>query len=102
MSVSTLGGVIGVVFGSVFPTLGPITPVERSFPIFWMHKSVSVPGVLGGSVGPWIGVWTSSRISLNSRFILSSGVVSGRSQHVGKNWTVLEIRFLWVLGMWHL
>ena len=103
-SVSTLGGVIGVVlvFGLAFPTLGPMTLVVRSFPIFWRHRSVSVPGVPGVSVGPVFGCWTISRISVSRRFILSSGVVSGNSQQVGKNSRVLETRFLPVLVMWHL
>ena len=57
--------------------------------------SVSVPGVPGGRGCPaGFGVWMISRISFSSRFNLSSGVVSGKSQHVGKNCSVLEILFL--------
>ena len=104
---STVGGVIGVSMFDVvrdldFPTLAPMTPVERSFPILRMVWSISVPGVPGGRDGPpGCGALIVSFISLSSRFILSAADVSGRSQHAGKNSSVLEMRVLLVPVMWH-
>ena len=103
----TVGGVIGVSMFDVvrdldFPTLAPITPVERSFPILRMLWSLSVPGVPGGNDGPpGCGALIVSFISLSSRFILSAEDVLGRSQHVGKNSSVFEMRVLLVPVMWH-
>ena len=99
-TVSTLGGVVGVVFVLCEFTLAPAIPVVRSFPIFCIHWSISVPGVPGGNDGPpGDGFWTVSRISLRRRLSLSVADVSGSSQHVGKNSMVLETRDLLVLGM---
>ena len=104
----TLGGVIGVSMVDVvrvldFPTLAPMTPVERSFPIFWMLWSISVPGVPGGKDGPpGCGALIVSLISARRRLRRSKADVSGRSQQWGKNSNVLEIRVLCVLVMWHL
>ena len=102
--VFTLGGVVGVSFGQYvdFPTLAPTISLERIFPIFWRHWSVSVPGVPGGNGGPpGCGSWMSSLISLRRRFILSAEDVLGSSQLVGKNSSVLDTRGLFVLGMKH-
>ena len=105
---STVGGVIGVSMFDVvrdldFPTLAPITPVERSFPILRMVWSISVPGVPGGKDGPpGCGALIVSLISARRRLRRSKADVSGSSQQWGKNSNVLDIRLLLVLGMWHL
>ena len=102
VTVSTLGGVVGVVFVLTEFTLAPAILVVRSFPIFCMQLSMSVPGVPGGNEGPaGPGSCIVSRISLSRRFSLSVDDVSGSSQHVGKNSMVLETRDLLVLGIWH-
>ena len=104
-TVSICGGVIWfvLVFGLGFPTLGPMTPVVKIFPIFWRHRSISVPGVPGGKDGPpGCGALVVSLISARRRLRRSKADVSGSSQQCGKNSNVLEIRVLLVLGMWHL
>ena len=107
-AVFTLGGVVGDSFalcvdtGFSFPTLAPTTPLERIFPSFWRHWSVSVAGVPGGKdCPPGCGYLISSFISLSKRFILSEDDVFGSSQLTGKNSSVLDTRGLLVLGMKH-